>query len=327
MPKRMENRMGRPPTRQRYRAERSALRELIRGELEQGQNAERLTRTRWSVEEFDRVVGAPLGTVKDWLKSEDPAPPRRWAKKILEVLYGDRPEHATQRGTMQTIMIAAGVEHDEFLETPRAATFSFVNTTKLAERARVVRLRVFQPIPQNETANISIPFDLTFHQDRNIETSVTVRKKDVKVTLSIALTRAHFVVEAKEWHPAQDSIFGRRGPALTHTTTKVTRAEEQESLEIVASESERPVEGDPFQGIYDVTMEPRKPEAGGSITFSVKAPRDGIEIAVQGASTTGKSAKDDVINALFATVAPPDPRGWFVVDSETVDARARKDDT
>lgn len=313
--KRVGKSLGRKKLPEAVRAARRHLRDLLNQELDAGFRDATNDNTPWTKAAFCRALGASDHTMRDWFRPIDPAPPRRYARKILTLLYGDKPEHAERRAAMRTAMLAAGIEHDELDEALQIDLRVLVSAPHVAGRPELTRLTIYQPLRANEFPQLRIPFDLGIFPDTNKR--VPLKGQKTKAVLSIGLTKARFAIESKDWRPTQDSIFGPAGPKSQQPDVIVKRGSAG-TLDIEAAKPGAIIHGDPFEGINTIPLEPTRPDADGGATFLVKSPEEAVAITVSGGSPMGEDKKADLLRILFGKVVQRDANDWFVLEREEV---------
>ena len=331
--KRVENRVenkvgksaGRKPLSSSVREARVSMRDLLEQELQTGHRANGPDRTPWTKAAFHRALDVDEDTAKDWYRKENPAPPRRFARKILVLFYGDKPDHAERRAAMRAAMLAAGIEHDELDDTLQIDLQVMHSAQHIAERPELTRFSVYQPARANDSPRLIVPFELGIRRDNRKR--VPSKDRKTTVALEIGLTMARFAIESRHWRPAQESIFGPAGPRPKPSGMTVTRNGPAGTLDIEADPPGGLIQGDPFEGIYNIPLEPMQPDADGPATFLVKAPEEAVAISVPGSSKLGEDKKADLLRILFGQLTGRDARAheWFVLEREEVAPAPRKD--
>ncbi len=303
--------MGRPPTRDKYKAERRHLAELIDAAMKSGRRADRSpadTPLPWTDSELRRALCIGHNTdVGDWRKPEVAARPLD-IKSLLRVFYGTWPEYRRECHAMHVAWKRAGGIHDE--DPPEPALME----TKLLDRfAEFVVFTVNRPVPDNQNADTQrIPFDLRMRVDEGLTTRAVVDGEAVSTVVDIGVTKAIFSMESAHWLPVHNSFLRDRQDRPTFVRGPVA-----DSVEILGPIDHRQRLIDyPLGDETMLVVESRK-RGEGPLTLSVKVPVDAFDVAIRGA-TPLQPGTQDIVAALIAQLTPPDDHGRIEVAREII---------
>ena len=303
---------------------RRRLAQLIDEALQKGQRVtvtEPETWRRWTNAAFGLKVDATESAVRTWRRVENPVRPPHIVK-MLNVFYGDPQDPKLSpalKPVVEGFQPARKAMYDAWRladghaivepETPRLAN---IDSPDFGDLAEIVVLQVHQPTQDNYRGNLIVPVTLGIRPDEDVEYA---GKK-----VAIGVKDAYFAVESSDWQPVQNSIFG------TKKTPKVGDTVSPGVVQVFGkTDGQGRIHDTPLDDEPNVTMEPVKDDAAGTIGFSVRVKRDAFVVTARdGGETT--DAQNTVLDAIFADGAfPKDRKGRLIVARRRVTPKANRD--
>ncbi len=314
--------MGRPPSRAMYREHRRKLAQMIDAALEVGQRGDgRAWTAPWSNLGFAKAHGAcDESGVRSWRNIENPVRPSSIIP-LLNVFYGDRPEHAEARDAMRVAWrLAGGLDVEDAPPEPRT-----IIATQFSEVAEVVYLLVNQPeqpaIPDN-SGRLILPFTLRFQLDKNRKVKIVRGGKVHEVRIDIGVTEPLFAVTSAHWQPVAESVFRsgehpRMKPGPIRDSVQLIGEQDPDTKVIINA---------PFDADPKMVLERRLDTVGdGIITLSVLSPCEGFYVKPSDGGVHTTPTQKAVLAALLASAIPHDDSGRLILERVQVSPSAKRE--